>query len=144
LDIFIRLGYGSTHAWHCLGGHQIYCWSNPIHFTGDEVNTIDNQSELLIHDYVVQNCLRILILFSFECVVTRLGVDNFTQILMQALMHEGGLMKYLIGKKLMTFSANGVYVFQGIKLGVTQQISNEWAPHSTGVHYMAHRTNLAV
>jgi hypothetical protein len=45
--------------------------------------------------------------------------DNLIQILMQALMHEGGLMKYLIGKKLMTFGANGVFVFQGIKSDVT-------------------------
>ncbi len=27
------LGYGSTHAWHCFRGHQICCWSSPIHFT---------------------------------------------------------------------------------------------------------------
>jgi hypothetical protein len=39
---------------------------------------------------------------------------------MQALMHEGGLTKYLIGKKLMAFNANGVFVFQGTMLNVTQ------------------------
>jgi len=38
------LGYGSRHAWHYLGGNQVYCWSNPIHFTYDEVSTIDNQN----------------------------------------------------------------------------------------------------
>jgi hypothetical protein len=27
-------------------------------------------------------------------------------------MHEGGLTKYLIGKKLMTFGVDGVFVFQ--------------------------------
>jgi hypothetical protein len=56
---------------------------------------------------------------------------NLTQILMQALMHEGGLMKYLIHKKLMTFGAYGVSIFQGIKSNVIRQISNGWAPHST-------------
>jgi len=33
---------------------------------------------------------------------------------MQALMHEGGLMKYLIGKKLMTFGVDGVLFFKAL------------------------------
>jgi hypothetical protein len=63
---------------------------------------------------------------------------------MQALMHEGGLTKDLINKKLMIFHANGVFIFQGTRLGVIQQISNGWASHSMRVHYMAHKTNLAI
>jgi hypothetical protein len=35
-------------------------------------------------------------------------------------MNQGGLTKDMIGKKLMTFGANGVYVFQGVKLGITK------------------------
>jgi hypothetical protein len=70
--------------------------------------------------------------------------DNLTQVFIQDLMHEGGLTKDLIGKKLMTFGANGVSVFQGTKLGVTCQISDGWAPHSMGVHCMVHITNLIV
>jgi len=65
-------------------------------------------------------------------VVLGSNVDNLTQVLMQAMMHERGLTKYLIGKKLMTFSANGVFVFQGTRLNVTQQIFNGWAPHFHG------------
>ncbi len=63
---------------------------------------------------------------------------------MQALMHEGGLTKYLIGKRLMTFGVDGFSIYQGTKSGVTKQIVDGWAPHSMGVHYMAHRTNLMV
>jgi hypothetical protein len=48
---------------------------------------------------------------------------------MQALMHEGGLTKDLIGKKLMAFNVNGVFILQGTRSSVTQQISNGWAPH---------------
>jgi hypothetical protein len=81
---------------------------------------------------VVQNWLQILIFISFECVVLGSSVDNPTQILMQALMHEGGLTKDLVGMKLITFSANGVFVFQSTRLSVTQQISNGWAPHFHG------------
>jgi hypothetical protein len=61
---------------------------------------------------VVQNWLQIPIFLSFKCVVVGSSADNLTQVFMQALMHEGGLMKYLIGKKLMTFDANGVFFFR--------------------------------
>jgi hypothetical protein len=67
---------------------------------------------------VVQNWLQIPIFFSFKCVVVGSSAYNFTQVLMQALMHEGGLMKYLIRKKLTTFGANGIFVFQGIRSSV--------------------------
>jgi hypothetical protein len=62
---------------------------------------------------------------------------------MQVLMHQGSLTKDLIGIKFMTFGADGVSVFGGTKLGVIRQIFDAWAPHSRGVHCMAHRTNLA-
>ncbi len=109
-------------------------------FTCDEVSNIDNQNWLLIHAYVVQNWLKIPIFMSFEHVEVGLGVDNLTQIL----MHEGGLMKKLIGKRLMNFSADGVFVFQGTRSSVIIQIVNGRAPHFMGVHCMAHRTNLVV
>ncbi len=93
---------------------------------------------------MVQSWSEIPIFLSLDSVVVGLGVDNLIQVLMQALMHQGGLIKNLIGIKFMTFGANGVSVFQGIKLGVTRQIFDARAPHSIGVHCMAHRTNLAV
>jgi hypothetical protein len=83
-------------------------------------------------------------IFSLKCVVVGSGVNNLIQVFMQALMHEGGLTKKLIGKKLMTFSVNGVFVFQSIRSIVTQQIFNGWVPHSMGVCCMAHITNLRV
>jgi PII-like signaling protein len=46
--------------------------------------------------------------------MARSNANNLAQVFMQALMHEGGLMKDLISEKLMTFGANGVFVFQGI------------------------------
>ncbi len=36
------------------------------------------------------------------------SVDNLIQVLMQALMNQGGLTKDMIGKKLLTFGANSV------------------------------------
>jgi hypothetical protein len=59
----------------------------------NEVSIIDNQSWLLVHAYVVQNWLKLPILLSLECVVLQSNADNLTLILMQALMHQGGLTK---------------------------------------------------
>jgi hypothetical protein len=61
-------------------------------------------------------------LFSFEFVVTGLGANNLTRVLMQAPMHEKGLTNYLISKRFMTFGVDQVFIFQGTKLGVTKQI----------------------
>jgi hypothetical protein len=77
-------------------------------------------------------------------VVARLGANNLTQVLMQTLMHEGGFTKKLIGKRLMTFGADGVSIFQGTRSSFTKTIVDGWVPCSMGVHYMAHRTNLMV
>jgi hypothetical protein len=43
---------------------------------------------------------------------------------MQILMDQGGLTKDLISIKLMTFGADGVFIFQGTKLGAIRQISD--------------------
>jgi hypothetical protein len=39
--------------------------------------------------------------------------------------------------------ANGVSTFQGIKTSAIKQINTKYAPSFNGVHYMAHRLNLA-
>jgi hypothetical protein len=70
--------------------------------------------------------------FSLECVVARSSVDNLIQVLMEALMT-----KDMIGKMLMTFGANNVSIFQGVRSRVTKQISYGWAPHSMGEYCMA-------
>jgi hypothetical protein len=60
---------------------------------------------------VVQNWLKILILLFFERVMVGSGVDNLIQVLIQVLIHQRGLKKYLINIRLTTFGANGVSVF---------------------------------
>jgi hypothetical protein len=44
----------------------------------------------------------------------------------------------------MTFGVDGVFIFQGNKLGVTWQSFDGWASHFMVVHYVAHKTNLGV
>jgi hypothetical protein len=63
---------------------------------------------------------------------------------MQTLMNQGGLTKYMIGNKLMTFGVNGVFVFQGVRSWVIKEFFYGWALHSMGMHCMAHKTNLTI
>jgi hypothetical protein len=44
----------------------------------------------------------------------------------------------------MTFGVDGVSIFKGIKSSATQYVLNGWAPHSMGVSFTAHITNLVI
>jgi len=68
---------------------------------------------------MIQNWLQILVFLSYECMVVGLDVDNFTQVFMQPLIHEGSLKKELITKRLLTIGVNGVSIFQGTMLNNT-------------------------
>jgi hypothetical protein len=56
----------------------------------------------------------------------------------------GGVPRDQIAQKLICFGVDGVNVFQGTMSGVAKQIKENYVPHSIGVHYMAHSTNLVV
>jgi hypothetical protein len=66
------------------------------------------------------------------------------QLITKTLIIKGALNKKYIFRKLISFGANGVIVFQGIKSDVTMQIQEKYAPHMVGVHYIAQHTNLVV
>jgi hypothetical protein len=50
----------------------------------------------------------------------------------------------VVADRLVYFGANGMFVFQGSRSGVTQRLKDQEAPFMLGVHCMAHRTNLEV
>jgi hypothetical protein len=104
----------------------------------DEVFTVDNQSWLFVHCYVVQNWVRIPIFIYLDKVLESLSSDNLTKVIMEALTIGGGLPKYQIAQKLICFGVDGVNVFQGTKNGVTKYIHDTCALHSIGVHCMPH------
>ncbi len=58
----------------------------------------------VIHVYVVQNWLQMLIFCSFKCVVVRSNVNNFVQV--EALMHKRNFMKDLIALPMITYKGN--------------------------------------
>jgi hypothetical protein len=57
---------------------------------------------------------------------------------------KGGLNEDATASKLVCFGADGVSAFQGKRTGVTIQIKQNYAPHATGIHCLAHKLNLAV
>ncbi len=82
-------------------------------------------------------------LFSFQRVVTGTRVDNLTVMIMEALQKGGSLNPTFVSQKLLRFGANEVGTLQGTKIGVIKQINTNYAPFSIGVHWIAHRCNLA-
>jgi hypothetical protein len=70
--------------------------------------------------------------------------NGLTELLMGSLGSKGGLNDDAIASKLVCFGADGVSAFQGKRIGVTVQIKQNFAPHATGIHCLAHKINLAV
>lgn len=62
---------------------------------------------------------------------------------MNAFLKGGKQAREDMSKRLLSFGVNVVNVFQGGKK-MTKQIKDSWTPFSIGLHYVVHRTNLAI
>ena len=112
--------------------------------SADETSACDNSSWIAIHGYVLVNWCRVPLLLSIQ----KMDPDGatasiITTVIIGALTADGGVTDADIAQKLLSFGADGVNAFQGLKTGVTSQIKEKFAPFSTGVHCCAHRLNLA-
>jgi hypothetical protein len=83
----------------------------------DEVTTIDNQSWVSIHCYVVKDWCHLPILISLKQVIEGGNLDNFTKVIMGVLI-RWGVSNGDVATKLMSFGAKGVNVFQGVHNGM--------------------------
>jgi hypothetical protein len=83
-------------------------------------------------------------LLNLQRVVDGATFDNLTSFIMKSLMEFGGLSETNLVNKLVCFEVEKVIVFQGVKNGVIAQIMQKSALFVSGVHYMAHCTNLVV
>jgi len=110
----------------------------------DEVTTIENQSWLSIHVYVIEEWKRVLILLNLQHVVDGTTFDNLTALIGKNLMEFRGLSETNLANKLVCSRVDGVIVFQGVKSVIIPQIMRKHAPFVNGVHYMPHCTNLAI
>jgi hypothetical protein len=96
--------------------------ANFFSLSANEVITIENQSWILVHAYVMHAWKRIPILLTLQHIVEGGNVDNLTTIIVQAFMQQGGLIQKETTKRLICFGSNGVSIFQGCPTSVTFQI----------------------
>jgi hypothetical protein len=80
----------------------------------DEVTTIDNQSWISIHYYVVQDWCHLPILIFSQQVIEGGGLDNLIEIIMGVLKKErGGVFDVNVARNLMPFGLMMLMIFKG-------------------------------
>ncbi len=77
----------------------------------DEVTTMDFQSWLSVHVYLVDGWKPNPILLTLEQLVNCGTTDNLTKVIVDNVLQYGGLSKFDFVSKLISFGANGVLVF---------------------------------
>jgi hypothetical protein len=77
-------------------------------------------------------------------VVDRPTSNNLKRILVDAMVLYGGLILETMASKLITFGADKVNVFQGVRIRVTIQLKDQNVPFMIRIHCTTHRTNLVV
>jgi hypothetical protein len=90
-----------------------------VAITCDEVTTVDCQSWISVHAYIVRDWERYPILLRLEQVVDGAGAENITKIVLSALEDDSNLSKLYIRDRLMCFDVDRASVLQGSKNGVT-------------------------
>jgi len=73
----------------------------------DEVTTVDNNSYLSVHIYIVQDWVWVLLLVLLECIDCIPNVVNLTRLIIDAIGSGGSLDSKSIVRKLLNFGANG-------------------------------------
>jgi hypothetical protein len=64
---------------------EIFASSRYLVFSSDEITTIDNQSWISIHCYLLQYWCCLLVLISLEQIIERGRSDNLTQVIMDVM-----------------------------------------------------------
>ncbi len=90
-----------------------------ISLSCDEVTTIDNQSWLSMHVYMIDLWKQIPILLNLQQMVNGASSNNLTSLIVQRLINYGGYSETNITNKLVCFAIDGVTIFQGLKYNVT-------------------------
>ncbi len=84
------------------------------------------------------------ILLNLERIVNGGTSNNLTFIIIHSLVVFGAMSETDITNKVVYFGANGVIIFQGLKIGVIVQSVSKHCPFVVGIHYMAHWCNFVV
>lgn len=99
---------------------------------------------MFMHVYAMQSWERVPNLLHLCCIIENDIANHLADVIMHALLGEGGLSCEEIASQLVCFGADGVSTFQGTKAGVTTQIREKWAPFLIGASCVSHRLNLII
>ncbi len=110
----------------------------------DKVTTLENQSWISIHVYIVENWHRVPILLNLERIVNGGTSNNLIYVIIHSLAIFRGMLKTDIINKVVYFGVNSVTIFQGLKIGVAVQLVSKHYPFVVRIHYMAHLCNLVI
>jgi hypothetical protein len=88
----------------------------------DKLTTIDNESWLLIHLYVIDKWKWVPILLNLQNVLDGETFDNLTKLIVQRLVEFRSMTKKDVANKLVCFKVDGTIVFQGLENGVTTKL----------------------
>ena len=106
--------------------------ANSFSLSCDEVTSVDCESWISVHGYIVIDWKRTLVLLTLERVIEGGTTYNLTAVIVNVARAYGGLTEQKIRERLITFGADGVSTFQGVKFSVTVQLMNKHAPFMVG------------
>jgi hypothetical protein len=69
-------------------------------------------------------------------------VNNLTMCIIESLLQKDNFGQDVIATKLISFYANEMNIFQGLKIGVTIEIHKSWVLFSLGVHLFSQHIDL--
>jgi hypothetical protein len=115
-----------------------------ISITCDEVTTLDNQSWIFVHVYIVKSWCRVPILLNLERIVNGGTSNNLTSVIIRSLAIFDGTSEIDIANKVVCFGADGVTIFQSLKTSVIVQWVSKHCPFVVGIHCMGHWCNLII
>jgi hypothetical protein len=109
---FHWLDHGRTMCNVVLRVSKVVVQKFPFIFVNcDDVTTIDNQSWLFVHVYVIKEWKRVLILLNLQCVVDEATSDNLTSLIVKNLMEFGSLSEIEFADKFVCFGVGEVTIF---------------------------------
>jgi hypothetical protein len=83
-------------------------------------------------------------MFTLEKVPINTTTTNFTQVLLCVMLSFKSMSEKVMGRKMVLFGTNELFVFTSVYNGITTQIKHDVASFFAPIHYVTHMTNLAM
>lgn len=117
--------------------------SNSISLSIDQVAVVDNTAWVCMHVYTIKEHVRRAHLLYVHKMRGNSTIENLYLEVKKALNEIVGMDNLTIAKKLVCVGADGATVMQGQRTSLCIRLQTSIAPYMVGIHYMAHRMNLA-